>query len=65
MQMWCLIACGRVAEDAQEELSRQLRELLATPEFGCDHSQLVIGSGPAASGLHEHGGERVPEPAGA
>lgn len=60
--MWSLVACGRVADGAQEELALRLGELLAAPQYGCDHSQLVIGSGGPASGLHVPG-DRVPEPA--
>jgi hypothetical protein len=62
MQMWSLVACGRVADGAQDELAARLAELLAAPAFGCDHSSLVIGPGPSVSALHIPAG-RVPEPA--
>lgn len=56
--MWTLVACGRVADGARDELARRLSELLTEPRFGTDHTQLVVGSGPPVAGLHAADGER-------
>lgn len=61
--MWSLVACGRVADGAQEELALRLGELLSAPQYGTDLTQLVIGSGSPVSGLHVPADDRIPEPA--
>ncbi len=64
MHMWSLVACGQVADGAQDELASRLAALLSAPEFGTGHTSLLIGTGPSASGLHLPA-ERVPETAAA